>query len=226
MKEQENFSPRKLLIYIVEVILVALVALSAVALVQMYWVAPNGVYGPSMEDTLYTGDTVYINKAFKSISRGDVVVVYLPEDYTNYGLDWWRYTGDNDDTQRCPSSRTKTFDDFFESLPFFSMDTTDDKTGTSKNGYKMVIKRVVACPGDTVQIVGGVLYINGDRDSRAGLYNYPMEYYHVMLEGEYFILGDNRAVSKDSSSYGPIRANWIYGKVFAARVQGKWKKSI
>ena len=225
-KEQEGFSPRKLLVYMVEVILVALLALTAVALVQMYWIAPNGVYGPSMEDTLYSGDTVYINKAFKSISRGDVVIVYLPDDYNNYGLDWGNYTGENDDTDRCPSSRKKTFDDFFASLPFFRMSSTDDKTGTTKDGYKMVIKRVIGCPGDTVQIIDGVLYVNGERDSRAGLHNYAVEYHHVLLEGEYFILGDNRAVSKDSSSYGPIRGSWIYGKVFAAHTQGKWKKDI
>lgn len=226
MGEKDKFTPRKLAIYIVEVMLAVLMALTAVALVQMYWVAPIGISGPSMQDTLYTDDTVYINKAYKSIARGDVVVVYLPNDYENYGVDWWRYTGDNDDTNRCPASRRKTLDDFFASLPFVGKSTVGEDATNGGAGYHMVIKRVVACPGDTVQIVGGVLYINSAPDSRADMYHYPMDYYHVLLEGEYFILGDNRAVSKDSSRYGPIRANWIYGKVVLARVQGKWKQSL
>lgn len=217
---EEKITPRKLLVYIVEVILFVLVAMIAVTLVQMYWVAPIGVYGPSMEDTLYTNDTVYINKSFKEVSRGDVVVVYLPGDYINYGVDMWRYTGDNDDTDRCPASRKKTLDDFVASMPFFGKASTGED-GNADNDYYLVVKRVVACPDDLVQIKNGVLYINGDLESRAGLYNYPNDYDYRLGEDEYFILGDNRAVSKDSSRYGPIRANWIYGKVIAARARGK-----
>jgi len=222
---EEKFTPRKLLLYIVEVILVVMFVLSAVALVQLFWVSPIGISGPSMQHTLDTGDTVYINKAFKTVDRGDVVVVYLPQDYTNYGLDWWRYTGDNDDTQRCPASRTKTFDDFIMAMPFFNMGTGDDNQGTAKDGYKMVIKRVVAVPGDTVQILDGVLTVNGVEDDR-GVRDSSLSFYHVLGAEEYFIMGDNRSKSLDSSSYGPIRGSWICGKVFAARVSGKFTTKL
>jgi len=224
---EENFSPRKLVVILVEIILVAMLALTAVALVQLYWIAPIGISGPSMEDTLYSGDTVYINKSFKTLSRGDVVVVYIPGDYENYAVDWARYTGDNDDTEHCPASRKKTFDDFFSSMPFFGkIHTHDENEATVEDSYKMIIKRIVAVPGDRVQIVEGVLYVNGTPESKAGLYNFPVDYDHVMGEGEYYILGDNRRVSRDSSEYGPIRANWIYGKVIAAHTQGAFKTKL
>lgn len=32
-------------------------------------------------------------------------------------------------------------------------------------------------------------------------------------ENEYFVLGDNRAISKDSHEYGCIQADWLTGKV-------------
>ena len=222
----EKFTPRKLLVYIVELILAVILILSAVSVVQLYWISPIGVVGPSMENSLYTGDLVYINKSFKSVSKGDVVVVYLPKDYS-YDQ-WGLYTGDNDDTERCPASRTKTFDDFIANLPFFGKgSTSDDSEGGSinyDNDYYMVIKRVVAVPGDTVQILDGELTVNGEHE---GTYaNRSKFYLHTMEAEEYFILGDNRAVSKDSSYYGPIRGSWICGKVLAGRVRGKWKTNI
>lgn len=224
---EESFSPRKLAVILVEIILVAMLALTAVALVQLYWIAPIGISGPSMEDTLYSGDTVYINKAYKGLSRGDVVVVYIPSDYENYATDWARYTGANDDTDRCPSSRKKTFDDFFSAMPFFGKTHThDEDEATVESSYKMIIKRIIAIPGDRVQIVEGVLYVNGTPESKAGLYNFPYDYDHVMGEGECYVLGDNRRISRDSSEYGPIRASWIYGKVIAANTRDGFKTKL
>ena len=225
---EESFTPRKLVVIIIEIILVVMLALTTVALVQLYWISPIGISGPSMEDTLYSGDTVYINKAYKTLARGDVVVVYIPSDYENYALDWSNYTGDNDDTDRCPASRKKTFDDFFAAMPFFGKIQTHDDGGdvTVEDDYKLVIKRIVAVPGDHVQITEGVLLVNGTEGIKAGLYNFPVDYDHVLGEGEYYILGDNRRVSRDSSEYGPIRANWIYGKVIAAHTQGSLKTKL
>ena len=226
---EDSFSPRKLVVIIVEIILVVMLALTAVALVQLYWVTPVGISGPSMEATLFSGDTVYVRKNAKTYEREDVVVLYLPSDYNNYALDWGRYTGDNDDTERCPSSRKKTFDDFFAAMPFFGKSQTHDESGdevTIENSYKMVIKRIVGVPGDHVQIESGVLKINGAIEKRAGLYNFPVDYDHVLGEGEYYILGDNRRVSRDSSEYGPVKGSWIYGKVFAAHTDGSFKSKL
>ena len=71
-------------------------------------------------------------------------------------------------------------------------------------------------PGDTLQIIRGVTYINGE------VYEEPYvthpktnEYYGPITlgEDEYFVMGDNRAVSHDSrsSDVGPLSASAIEG---------------
>lgn len=82
------------------------------------------------------------------------------------------------------------------------------------------IKRVVAVPGDTVQIIGGRLYVNGeqvvderyDKMAEAGIAGNPL----VLGVDEYFVLGDNRNSSEDSRSanIGPVRSRDILGRVW------------
>lgn len=82
------------------------------------------------------------------------------------------------------------------------------------------IKRVVAVPGDTVQIIGGRLYVNGeqivderyDKMAEAGIAENPL----LLGTDEYFVLGDNRNSSEDSRSanIGPVRSSDILGRVW------------
>lgn len=83
------------------------------------------------------------------------------------------------------------------------------------------IKRIIGLPGETVQIDGDVIYINGQLLEE----NYgaePMQYSGTAQEGvilgedEYFVLGDNRNVSKDSryDIVGNISRDDIIGRAW------------
>ena len=83
------------------------------------------------------------------------------------------------------------------------------------------IKRIIGLPGETVRIdPEGSIYVNGELlEEHYGLE--PIEYAGLAEEGitleedEYFVLGDNRNISKDSrySDVGNIRREDIIGRV-------------
>jgi signal peptidase I len=85
---------------------------------------------------------------------------------------------------------------------------------------KSFIKRVVALPGETLEIRAGNVYVNGrelpDQYVPAGYLdgsNYPSR---RIPQGEYFVMGDHRDSSNDSRVFGSVPRQYIYGKaVFA-----------
>ena len=83
------------------------------------------------------------------------------------------------------------------------------------------IKRIIGLPGETVQIVDGTIYINGEvldeSYGREVMKNSGMAADPITLgEDEYFVLGDNRNDSTDSRdpSVGKIKRNQIIGRAW------------
>ena len=85
----------------------------------------------------------------------------------------------------------------------------------------LYIKRVIGMPGETIQIAGDHIYINGDilleefgkeamEEGSEGIALYP----YTLGEDEYFVLGDNRNLSIDSRhpQVGAIKEEMIIGK--------------
>ena len=82
-------------------------------------------------------------------------------------------------------------------------------------GSTNFVKRVVGLPGDTVEVRGGYLYVNGVMYEEPYITHrpdYTMNAYTVP-EGMYFVLGDNRSNSNDSHLIGTIDRSMIKGKV-------------
>ncbi|MFV0557218.1 MAG: signal peptidase I [Enterococcus sp.] len=91
------------------------------------------------------------------------------------------------------------------------------------------IKRVIGLPGETIAYKADQLYVNGEpieedfldhnrHDDHAKV-SYTNDFTFQDLTGEthlgadqYFVLGDNRRVSKDSRSFGAISSEEIIGK--------------
>ena len=86
-----------------------------------------------------------------------------------------------------------------------------------------LIKRVIALEGDTVDLRDGKVYVNDEKIDEPYLEEYqvtePRGYSGIAFpaevpEGCVFVLGDNRAVSKDSRSadVGMVDSHYILGK--------------
>ena len=77
-----------------------------------------------------------------------------------------------------------------------------------------IIKWVIGLPGETVSIKKWKIYINDKVIDDEYAYGETSDYDKVTLEDdEYFILGDNRLISKDSRYFGPIKKSEIKGKI-------------
>jgi signal peptidase I len=76
-----------------------------------------------------------------------------------------------------------------------------------------LIKRVIGQPGDTVQIHQGEVFINGQgiEEPYARGRSFPEGEWRLGGD-EVFLMGDNRELSLDSRSFGPVRLKNVVGK--------------
>ena len=75
---------------------------------------------------------------------------------------------------------------------------------------KLLVKRVIGMPGETVEYKDNKLYIDGVYMEEDYLSGVTTNDFKVELgEDEYYCLGDNRNISKDSRFYGPFEKRQI-----------------
>lgn len=93
-----------------------------------------------------------------------------------------------------------------------------------RNPQEFFIKRIIALPGEKIQIKDGNIYIfNGEnKDGFLLKEDYianDIKTYSTMEDvvgldkDEFFVLGDNRNSSKDSRSFGPVNKSFVIGRV-------------
>lgn len=86
-----------------------------------------------------------------------------------------------------------------------------------------LVKRVIALPGQTIYSSGNSIFINGRPLAEPYLPHHdPLgspitqasrQHPYRVPPGEFYVMGDNRAVSCDSRYWGPIKGSTIVGKV-------------
>lgn len=82
---------------------------------------------------------------------------------------------------------------------------------------KKIVKRVIGLPGDTVTVINGELFINDKTYeetylSKKNIKNWKNESFTIKVpQGHYFVLGDNRDISKDSRQVGNFKKDAVIG---------------
>ncbi|NTU70356.1 MAG: signal peptidase I [Coriobacteriia bacterium] len=93
-------------------------------------------------------------------------------------------------------------------------------TWVDEQGQRIeVVKRVIALPGDTIEVRNDVAYINGQAEPARGQVISPrhsdsVDKYTVPADHLY-VMGDNRLESEDSRYIGPVPISGAMGRVVA-----------
>lgn len=80
------------------------------------------------------------------------------------------------------------------------------------------VKRVIGLPGETLEVIEGVLHVNGQPVDEAFLDPARTRFFRsrppvTLGPDEYFVMGDNRDSSNDSRRVGPLKRRAIVGRV-------------
>lgn len=84
------------------------------------------------------------------------------------------------------------------------------------NHKQYYIKRVIGLPGETIEIISGKVFINGQELDETYIDNLSGQSFSelTVAEDEYFVLGDNRPVSRDSRVFQALPKKLIIGRVW------------
>jgi signal peptidase I len=153
-------------------------------------VQPYRVEGTSMEPNLHSGQFLLVNKAVYFHIDDEVLGKYLPFLRRPDGSPFYLFH---------PPERGDVVVFRFPREP-----------------SRDFVKRVIAVPGETVEVRNGVVFVNGQRLQEPYLrdrasYNFGPE---KVPADNFFVLGDNRDNSSDSHVWGMVPTEMIIGKAW------------
>jgi signal peptidase I len=211
LKEREGKRKKSSTSSVIEFVVIVAVAIGLAFGIQAFLVKPFRIPSPSMVPTLKVGQRVLVNRLgphFGDPSRGDIVVFKPPR-------------GADPSVDQC-------------GIPRQPGDRHPCAKPTAEQSSSNFIKRVVALPGDWIEVKKGRVYlakggatkppqstfkeqdepfINKDgADASCSLCNLPDPI--QVPPGHFFMMGDNRAESDDSRQWGPVPKKWIIGRAF------------
>ncbi|MDQ3709575.1 MAG: signal peptidase I [Actinomycetota bacterium] len=175
---------------ILELPILIVTALLLAVLVKTFLVEAFWIPSVSMVPTLEVGDRVLVEKVsyrLREPRRGEIIVFHRLDGFgPAEGL-------------------AATVRSFFEGLGLVQPDGDID-----------LIKRVIGVPGDTVEVRGGRVLINGRRLREPYAAADDRDFAETQVPpGELFMMGDNRQQSDDSRfSLGTVDADVVVGRAF------------
>lgn len=183
-----------------------IIAVALALLIRYYVGTPTIVKQSSMYPTFKQNDRLVLNRIYRTTKkipqRGEIITFEAPT--TSYVL-----ASDKKEDNVVAKYERKSkgwFNDF-----------TYNVLEIGKISY---IKRVIALPGEHLEIKDGKVYINGNvlkeeyLDDTVKTDNMEGAFYDLVVpEGTVFVMGDNRSGSSDSRMFGCIPYEKIEGKV-------------
>ncbi len=168
------------------------------------------VQGPSMRPTLEDGEYVLVNKLVYARVKPRDLVSLLPfvdsdESEALYPFHSPR-RGEVIIFRFCDGSGTHR-----EQLPGCPHDSPNRPA-------RDFVKRVVAIHPDTVEIVNGQVFVNGEPLQEPYITQKSSRSMEKQLvpRGTYIVLGDNRQESNDSRAWGPVPAENVIGQAWVS----------
>ena len=180
---------KKILSLIRELFEVVLIAFLPLFIISQFVARPFIVQGASMEPNFHHGNRLIIDMIsyrFSNPERGDVVVF-----------------------RNCPVGASSGFDvKIFWGLIISNRRTNDINC----------IKRIIGIPGDHIALRDGDVFVNGiiiqEKYFSSDVYTPAVNRTDFFLtENQFFVMGDNRAMSIDSRNWGHLKKSDIIGLV-------------
>jgi signal peptidase I len=87
-----------------------------------------------------------------------------------------------------------------------------------ERGPELLIKRVIALPGETIEVRDGQVYIDDKvlEEPYVSQRTSGRSTSVTVPEGHVFVMGDNRGASNDSRSFGPVSLERIVGRAWVS----------